>query len=264
VAFTEVLANAAVNGINVDPSVLDNLASHDITVDGGACVSSGFASCRRHPFTGQVFSNEMAVSSWNLMMLAVALGASDGATTPFTLDRDDPLALGRCSFRQPQYCAFVSDLVLGGIVPLSADGTYTIHVGNDTGDTGGYALELDGEGSVCATPVEVDVKPGAPVNPILPLSHGVVPVAILGSEVFDVADVDATTLAFGPAGAPLAHQNGPHTKDANHDGIDDLLAHFRTQESGIVPGDEAACVTGELLDGTPFEGCDSIRTVPSR
>jgi hypothetical protein len=109
--------------------------------------------------------------------------------------------------------------------------------------------------------VELDIRPGSEVNPINPTSRGLVPVAILGSDTFDVADVDATTLAFGPEAAPLAHRNGPHPKDANHDDdTPDLLAHFLTDEAGIAFGDTEACVTGELLDGTPFEGCDAITT----
>jgi len=110
--------------------------------------------------------------------------------------------------------------------------------------------------------VEIDIKPGSDLNPINPMSRGVIPVAILGSEAFDVADVDLTTLAFGPDGAPLAHRNGPHVKYVNHDGLDDLLAHFPTEKTGIAFGDEEACVTGEALDGTPFEGCDAITTEP--
>jgi hypothetical protein len=108
--------------------------------------------------------------------------------------------------------------------------------------------------------ISIAIKLGNTHNPINPLGRGVVPVAILGSDTFDVTDVDASTLAFGSAGAPLAHRNGPHSKDANHDGFTDLLAHFLTEEAGIAPGDEEACVTGELLDGTAFEGCDAITT----
>lgn len=111
-------------------------------------------------------------------------------------------------------------------------------------------------------PAAIDIKPDSEPNPINPRSRGVIPIAILGSEAFDVADVNATTLAFGPAGAALAHRNGPHVEDVDGDRIDDLLAHFRTEEAGIDFGDTEACATGELLDGTPFEGCDSIITVP--
>jgi hypothetical protein len=41
-------------------------------------------------------------------MLAVALGAEDEPSSIAVLDRNNPLALGRCSYRQPQYCSFVS------------------------------------------------------------------------------------------------------------------------------------------------------------
>jgi hypothetical protein len=110
--------------------------------------------------------------------------------------------------------------------------------------------------------VEIDVKPGSDPNSINPSLEGDLPVAILGSDTFDVAEVDEMTLAFGPSGAPFDHSHGPHVEDVNGDGLMDMMMHFRIEETGIAFGDMEACVTGELLGGTPFEGCDTVRTVP--
>ena len=112
-------------------------------------------------------------------------------------------------------------------------------------------------------PVEIDIRPGSEVNSINPRSRGVIPVAILGSDTFDVLDVDANTLAFGPAGAATKHAKGGHRRDVNNDGLDDLLSHYYSDETGIAFGDTKACVTGETLDGMPFVACDDIRTVPA-
>jgi hypothetical protein len=110
--------------------------------------------------------------------------------------------------------------------------------------------------------IDLDIKPGGEPNSIYLDEGGVISVAILDSESFDVSDVDATTLAFGPGGATLAHFRGPHPQDVNGDGLPDLVAHFRAEETGIEYGDRVACLAGETTDGKRFEGCDSVRTVP--
>ena len=110
--------------------------------------------------------------------------------------------------------------------------------------------------------VELDIKPGSDLNKVNPSSRGVVLVAILGSEDFDVADIDGTTLDFGPYYARPAKRVGENHADVNADGFPDLLALFRTAETGIEFGDMEACLSGETLDGRSFEGCDTIQTVP--
>ena len=112
--------------------------------------------------------------------------------------------------------------------------------------------------------VAIDIRPGSERNAVQPASLGVIPVALLGSDVLDVVDVNAATLVFGTAGAAPAHKAGGHFEDVDGDGFTDLLSHFRAADSGITSDDDEACVTGEMLDGTPFEGCDAILAIGSR
>lgn len=114
----------------------------------------------------------------------------------------------------------------------------------------------------CYTTFDIDIKPGLS-NKVNPYARGVIPVAILGSDTFDVSGIDVTTLVFGPGGAPIAHLNG-HLQDVNYDGIMDLVTHYRTRDTGIACGDESVTLTGETLDGQPIQGSDSIQTVGCR
>ena len=141
-----------------------------------------------------------------------------------------------------------------------------------------------GEETITITVMAIDIKPWSYPNSINTKSNGVVPVAILGSDTFDVTSVDVTTLSFGPGGATPAHDltdpdvYADHLVQpwlvnpldpepewyyftANEDDYVDLVVHFHQKDTGLAPGDTEACLTGELTDGTAFSACDSVRIV---
>jgi hypothetical protein len=117
---------------------------------------------------------------------------------------------------------------------------------------------LSFNGSAC---VAIDVRLGSERDPIQPRSRGVLPVALLDSDGFDVRDVDVSSLGLGRGSAP-ASQHG-RANDLDGDGRADLLLHFRTADAETAPGDRRICLVGRLRDGTSFEGCDAITTVGS-
>ena len=129
---------------------------------------------------------------------------------------------------------------------------------------GGFDVLASATGAQFTTtsiiPVTVDIHPGSEPNSINPRSRGVITVAILTTDDFDATTVDPLSVAFGPNGARETHNRG-HIEDVDGDGDDDMVLHFRTLDTGIQCGDSEALLTGQTIDGTSFEGSDSIVTV---
>ena len=132
--------------------------------------------------------------------------------------------------------------------------------------------------------VHVDVKPGGWPNPVNLKSKGVLPVAVCGTEDFDVTTIDPETIRLkldGTGGevAPLRWSYDdvatPYTgepcsgHDLKADGYLDLSLKFKTQEAKATLGLDAfndrdvvvLSLTGNLKEeygGTPIQGQDCI------
>jgi len=133
--------------------------------------------------------------------------------------------------------------------------------------TGSFAYFSDIETSTSNTftagtwsiEVEIDIKPGSFPNSINLDSQGVIPVAILTTDDFDAHFVDGKTVRFGPQEAQAEHWA---LEDVDSDGDEDMILHFRTQDTGIRAGDTEAELRGETVHGWAIYGSDSVRTVP--
>lgn len=131
----------------------------------------------------------------------------------------------------------------------------------------------------------LDIRPGSCPNPLNRGGLGLLPVAVLGTMDYDVADIDVSTVviarADGVGGAVEAHKavyedvgtpfDGEpcDCHDLGADGIMDLLLKFRVPDvvagldlNGMNHGSVVELVvSGRLTDGTPFDAYDCIRTV---
>jgi hypothetical protein len=114
--------------------------------------------------------------------------------------------------------------------------------------------------------VEIDIKPGSDPNCFNINGHGVIPVAILGSPVFFISDIDQTSLTFGGLSVQVRGNKYPQCNGeySNDDEFLDLVCHFEDDSSAWVEGGDEATLSGKLLGvgGSKFEGTDSICLVP--
>ena len=130
--------------------------------------------------------------------------------------------------------------------------------------------------------ISVDIKPQSCFNSLNLRSEGVLPVAVLGSEDFDVNEIDIASVRLADV-APFRSNyldiTGPKSEEPNAcgcadtcpDDYTDLMLKFRTTELAealegiygeIVRGDELELtLTGVLHDGSMIEGLDYITVV---
>jgi hypothetical protein len=103
----------------------------------------------------------------------------------------------------------------------------------------------------------IDIKPGDDQNNINLKSKGVVPVAVLTTDDFDVATVDPATVEFSGA-APVRWK----LEDVDDDGDDDMMFHFRTQDLNLDQDSTEATLTAQLFTQVIVSGTDGVRIVP--
>ena len=140
---------------------------------------------------------------------------------------------------------------------------FTVYVGDAWGpmsEACGWWSRL----TKCRLGIVIDIKPGSSHNCLNVNGHGIIPVAINGSQHFNVLEVDLSSLRFASLAVKVKNNGIPQCgyEDWNGDGYDDVVCHFLDDPAAWAPGTGEATLVGQLTDGTPIEGSDTICVVP--
>ena len=129
--------------------------------------------------------------------------------------------------------------------------------------------------------IDVDIKPGSCPNPLNLRSNGVLPVAVLGSEVFDANTIDIASIrlagvapvrsSYKDVSTPVVDGNECACSTEGPDGYADLTLKFKmrdivgelvTEPAYLYQGNTLVLtLTGNLVDGTVVEGTDCVVVV---
>ncbi|MHC4419825.1 MAG: hypothetical protein ACYS1E_04455, partial [Planctomycetota bacterium] len=230
-------------------------------------------------------------TTWQLVEQGVGVVASGGPypnNTLLTVDVDV------CSTSCYDFTIF--DSYGDGICCAYGNGFYNVYYEGGLVCSGGeFGASETCSDIACEPPGPsgfLDVKPGSCPNSFNRNSNGVLPVALVGTDAFDVTQADVSTLLLsradgvGGAVAPNEGPPGPHSvledvttpfagetcecDEPPADGIMDLSMKFWSSElvealelHNLSPGDFIELeLSGALLDGTEFAASDCIRLVP--
>jgi hypothetical protein len=207
--------------------------------------------------------------------------APDGLTVHFASGRNGNLQIFKAareslddSFGAPEHLSFFDSPGSFVRMPsLSGDGTIFYFVKSLIGGPADIWVSY-----LIRQEVSIDIKPGSCPNPLNLATRGVLPVAILGSDDFDVSTIDVATISLAGVGpirssyedvaSPVPDGNECECTTEGPDSHTDLTLKFKTQqvveqlingEAELADGQELALtLTGTLSDGTPIEGTDCI------
>ena len=162
---------------------------------------------------------------------------------------------------------------------LPSGGCFWLWVADGAGGDEGEVFEWDVyvlTEEVQPTVGAFDIKPESCPNPFNVKAQGKLPAAVLGTDTFNVMDIDVMTVRLEGTVAPIWHRYGdvstpvgadPDPCECNElgpDGYTDLKLKFMRQDivDALGPyedGDDISLtLTGELMDGTPFSMSDCV------
>lgn len=138
-----------------------------------------------------------------------------------------------------------------------------IGIGTTNGETHAFILTPE------VQLVMLDIKPGSPSNIANPKSVGVLPVAILGSSVLDVTQVNPATVRVGGTVRESVSKRNKRLfrlEDVNGDNFVDAVYNVTVSQLYAEPDASSALLTleAETFGGQKLYGEDALQFVPSK